>query len=190
MSSPNEQQKMKNTQKTLALRNGHPMLCPKCKKQLFLASSHDVEIDICEACQGIWVDYINEKTLLDLKPEVFTLDELKRLRKLYKPLDKPVIDSGYSPCPVCNQLMQKRNWGSYSGVIVDKCMTHGTWYDAGELDKIKEFIALGGIEFEKMQIDSDGITEVDQKLFRKVNELHKEINSAYARARFYNILGL
>ena len=169
-------------ERRIAQRNGQTMLCPKCRKFLVIGYDRDVEVDFCEGCNGIWVDYIHEKQLLNIKPEVFSIDELKRLRKLYKPLEQ-VHKSGYVPCPICQQLMQRKNWGSYSGVIVDKCGEHGTWYDQGELEKIREYIALGGIEYEKLRLIEGGLNELDLKLRQEVHKLDQRIDSVHRKAR-------
>ena len=85
--------------------------------------------------------------------------------------------------------MQRRNWGSYSGVIVDKCGEHGTWYDDKELAKIREYIALGGIEYEKLKLTESGLSELNLKLTQEVHRLDKSTDSAYRRARLYSIIG-
>src|SRR5262245_60961169 len=136
---------MDRSNTVVAKRHDRVLICPKCKDYLEVALAEDIEVDHCPTCKGLWVDLVEEKELLHITPEVFTIDELRRLRKLYKPLGR--IDSaGYVACPVCQQLMQRRNWGSHSGVVVDKCLDHGTWYDINELEKIREYIALGGVE--------------------------------------------
>ncbi|TLD41133.1 MAG: hypothetical protein JETT_2598 [Candidatus Jettenia ecosi] len=76
-------------------------------------------------------------------PEVFTIEELRRLRKYYQSFSR-VDPVRYIPCPLCKKLMQRKNWGTHSGIIVDTCYEHGTWYDAEELEKIREFIMRGG----------------------------------------------
>ena len=172
----------------IAQRNGKIMPCPRCKSSLIIGYDRDVEVDHCEKCEGIWVDLIDEKQLLAIKPDVFSIDELRRLRKLYKPLEH-TGRSGYVPCPVCNQLMQRKNWGSYSGVIVDQCGKHGVWYDKGELEKVKEYITLGGIEYEKLRMTEERLSELDLKLMQEVHRLDKKIDSSYMRARLYSILG-
>jgi len=176
-------------ERTVAKRDGRLLVCPKCMEVLFVAFAHDVEVDYCATCKGVWVDPVEEKDILKIKPEVFTIDELKRLRKLYRPLLK-VDKSGYVPCPVCKELMWRRNWGTYSGVIVDRCEKHGTWYDSGEMEKIREFVALGGIEWEKYKIAQQGLDDLDVKLAQQVHKLDQRIDSAYRRARFYSILGI
>lgn len=39
--------------------------------------------------------------------------------------------------------MSRRNFGRSSGVIVDVCEAHGTWFDAEELPSILWFVASG-----------------------------------------------
>ena len=42
--------------------------------------------------------------------------------------------------------MNRINFARCSGVIVDVCRGHGTWFDASELREIVEFIRGGGLE--------------------------------------------
>ena len=41
--------------------------------------------------------------------------------------------------------MNRRNFGRTSGVIVDCCGAHGTWFDADELERVGKFVAAGGL---------------------------------------------
>jgi hypothetical protein len=41
--------------------------------------------------------------------------------------------------------MHRKNFGKRSGVIVDWCGAHGTWFDKDELAQIAAFIAAGGL---------------------------------------------
>ena len=52
-----------------------------------------------------------------MKPEVFSVDELHKLRKYYQSYGK-FETVKYVPCPICDKLMQRKNWGSHSGVVV------------------------------------------------------------------------
>jgi Zn-finger nucleic acid-binding protein len=45
--------------------------------------------------------------------------------------------------------MNRINFGHRSGVIVDVCGRHGTWFDAGELTRVLEWIASGALENER-----------------------------------------
>jgi Zn-finger nucleic acid-binding protein len=65
----------------------------------------------------------------------------------------------YLKCPGCQKLMNRVNFGRHSGVIVDVCRDHGTWFDRGELVLALEYVAQGGLvkalhtERESLQIE-------------------------------------
>ena len=42
--------------------------------------------------------------------------------------------------------MNRMNFARHSGVIVDVCKSHGTWFDRDELREIVEFIVAGGLD--------------------------------------------
>ena len=52
----------------------------------------------------------------------------------------------YLPCPTCNVRMNRTVFGKSSGVVVDVCAAHGTWFDARELTASLAFVERGGIE--------------------------------------------
>lgn len=115
--------------------------CPRCKVSLKLFVCDSEEYDICPQCGGIWLDRgefhlaTREKTVYE---KVEVNDEYMR---------PPVRDSvEYIPCVRCGKLMNRRNFGKISGVIIDRCRKHGVWLDAGELEKIQYFIADGGMD--------------------------------------------
>lgn len=58
------------------------------------------------------------------------------------PLAEPVR---YRPCPTCDHLMNRKNFGGTSGIVVDVCALHGTFFDAGELPRVLEFVRRGGL---------------------------------------------
>jgi Zn-finger nucleic acid-binding protein len=56
--------------------------------------------------------------------------------------------------------MARMTFGQRSGVIVDVCRAHGTWFDAGELDAVMAFVRGGGLETElakapKPEVDAE-----------------------------------
>jgi Zn-finger nucleic acid-binding protein len=51
----------------------------------------------------------------------------------------------YLPCPLCHNSMNRVNFGRVSGVIVDVCRDHGTWFDGGELTRVVAFVGGGGM---------------------------------------------
>jgi hypothetical protein len=42
--------------------------------------------------------------------------------------------------------MNRVNFGRRSGIIVDVCRPHGTWFDADELPRVVTFVMHGGLE--------------------------------------------
>jgi Zn-finger nucleic acid-binding protein len=63
--------------------------------------------------------------------------------------------------------MNRNNFASSSGVIVDICKRHGIWFDAEELPRIIEFIRKGGLDHqrrkEKLQLEEQRKMLVEQQ---------------------------
>ncbi len=52
----------------------------------------------------------------------------------------------YWPCPACGSMMNRVNFSRVSGVVLDVCKAHGTYFDAGELHRVMRFIEDGGVD--------------------------------------------
>lgn len=52
----------------------------------------------------------------------------------------------YLLCPQCKRTMNRQNFLKRSGVIVDTCLHHGTWFDDDEARRAGEYVAAGGKE--------------------------------------------
>lgn len=50
----------------------------------------------------------------------------------------------YLMCPLCIRPMMRQNFARKSGILVDHCAPHGTWFDAGEARAVAEWVAQGG----------------------------------------------
>lgn len=46
----------------------------------------------------------------------------------------------YLRCPRCGDLMNRMRVLERVGVVVDACMRHGVWFDAGELEQALEHL--------------------------------------------------
>jgi len=85
----------------------------------------------------------------------------------------------YAPCPQCGQLMNRINFARCSGVIVDVCKGHGTWFDVQELSAIVQFIRGGGLEVARRK-------EKDEIEFQRQQLRMEEMMAANrARSRLY-----
>jgi len=120
--------------------------CPDCMTYL---DSVDVGknsrfiIEQCERCFGLFFDNHELERLLEQSvSKSYFVDHHKLHSLLQHPLHKDVIL--YRKCPQCSKIMQRKNHLGRSGVIVDACVEHGVWLDAGELKQIQEWTALGG----------------------------------------------
>ena len=122
------------------------MLCPRCQGPMSSVVIGTSKLDECEVCKGVWTDVetlnaIRDNSLKLAAADVVTAPETKPVQFT------PELDNiRYLPCPVCKKLMNRVNFGGISGVIVDVCRGHGTWFDPGELQHIVEFIRTGGID--------------------------------------------
>jgi Zn-finger nucleic acid-binding protein len=47
--------------------------------------------------------------------------------------------------------MNRSNFGMRSGVIIDVCRGHGTWFDRDELRRVIEFIRSGGLDLARQR---------------------------------------
>jgi hypothetical protein len=52
-------------------------------------------------------------------------------------------------------MMNRRNFGRRSGVIVDVCRSHGVWFDPSELTSVLAFVARGGITAAKSEAEQE-----------------------------------
>ncbi len=122
--------------------NPLPPTCPRCKEPLNLYMGDDgQEYDICPKCNGMWLD--REEFYVATR-RYATQKQSKYKGEYLKPPDRGLLE--YIPCVRCGKLMNRKNFKRISGVIIDECKRHGVWLDAGELEKIRHFIADGGLE--------------------------------------------
>lgn len=115
--------------------------CPRCGVALEINYQDSQEIDRCPRCRGLWLD---REPFHVLTSEANVLRE-EALKEEYSRPPLPQADR-YIPCVRCGSLMNKKNFARISGVIIDECGRHGVWLDAGELEKIRQFVLDGGLE--------------------------------------------
>jgi len=103
----------------------------------------------CERCMGLWLDVASfEKLCADREQQSVVLGTASRAPTHAVGESSKVK---YVPCPECLQLMNRINFARCSGVIVDICKGHGTWFDRDELSRIVEFIRGGGLEASRVR---------------------------------------
>lgn len=120
--------------------------CPRCRVALVAELVGDALLDHCDGCGGLWVDHGVLERVLDARRREPTLEAaLGALPPAVTPRtgSRKVV---YVRCPECATLMNRKNFGNRSGVIVDVCPSHGIWFDAGELARVVEFVRSGAWE--------------------------------------------
>lgn len=105
----------------------------------------------CERCVGLWVEVaVFEKICGDREQQSAVLGTASPAPA--RPSSAAETQKiRYVPCPNCGQLMNRINFARCSGVIVDICKGHGTWFDRDELSGIVEFIRGGGLEVSRQK---------------------------------------
>ena len=118
-----------------------PRKCPRCKTLMVAVVIGTTKVLECEKCFGLWLDVPSfEKICADREQQSAVLGMASQA-----PSGTFASKVNYVPCPECSQLMNRMNFARCSGVIVDICKQHGTWFDRDELSRIVEFISDGGL---------------------------------------------
>lgn len=121
--------------------------CPACRGSMSIEWEQGVEIHRCHQCHGLWLDPGEIDELVD-EPSgpPPPLAELRTQMQTVAPAPSEVR---YRKCPRCSDVMNRRNYGSHSGVIVDECPRHGIFLDPGEFEAIETFVRLGGLALQR-----------------------------------------
>jgi Zn-finger nucleic acid-binding protein len=138
--------------------------CPRCKIQMKSVAIGSTNVSECERCLGLWLNVAAfEKICADREQQSAVLGTAS-------PAPSSAVREtskvNYVPCPQCSQLMNRINFARCSGVIVDICKGHGTWFDRDELSRIVEFIRGGGLE-ESRAREKEDIKEERLKLLEQ-----------------------
>ena len=105
--------------------------CPDCGVALVTKTIHNIEVDLCPTCGGMWLDK----------------GEIARLRRLgskdIKDFEQPVAQSpersavrhSNPGCPICGAVLQEFHYAN-GPVVMESCPNlDGLWVTAQELDR-------------------------------------------------------
>lgn len=129
-----------------------PHGCPRClphKSALAVSAIGEAILEECGRCGGLWVDAESFKKICADREHgaAYAGGGSPLAAQLGPPAHAvPEREVRYLPCPNCGQVMNRMNFARSSGVIVDVCKRHGTWFDRDELRAIVDFIAQGGLD--------------------------------------------
>ena len=117
--------------------------CAGCGAHVTRRRAGTALFDECDHCGGLW---LSPATL----EEVTTQAETRSwLRSVDAAPDETAAQSvgqvAYRRCPRCSKVMNRTRYALGSGVVLDVCKDHGTYFDRGEMARICAFIEGGGL---------------------------------------------
>jgi Zn-finger nucleic acid-binding protein len=115
------------------------MNCPHCTTALKPATYEGVTVHTCHGCGGEFIGQSQLAAIITRREIVFG----KHLRMLFddhKPtfgIPKHEVKRDFS-CPSCRQTLSLVNYGTDTGICVDRCGgCGGVWLDSQELEKVQ-----------------------------------------------------
>ena len=149
-------------------------VCPRCemRSELVPRLVADTLLDECRRCGGVWVESKTFEALVKNRDQQARLEAEARPEIMLEPMRAPASKSTaarsrreYIPCPDCRQIMNRKNFGNISGVLVDTCKPHGIWFDTGELGRLIQFVARGGLgEVRQRRLDEQHREAKDKRV--------------------------
>jgi Zn-finger nucleic acid-binding protein len=123
--------------------NAAPLPCPRCKTALKTVDVGQARIHDCATCGGVWLEIEAFRRITEDRDT--QSGYLEVLAPSPPRADPSATDIRYVPCPICAKLMNRINFARISGIVLDSCKQHGTWFDRDELRRIIEFVRAGGM---------------------------------------------
>ena len=136
------------------------LACPRCDRELEAFATGGGRLYDCNNCGGQFVEHDLLQELLERR-ELYGAALPRRIVKPHNPLSERVV---YVKCPSCGEHMNRKNFGESSGVIVDICSRHGSWFDSGELPRVLAFVEQGGLDrARKLRAETDRRREQERR---------------------------
>ena len=135
------------------------MICPRCKKDMIVVEYHQIELDYCPSCEGVWFDAGELELLLhsaSLDAGELAMDKL---------VDPPETGSPHKrcKCPICSHAMKETAIGRPE-IYIDVCRQgDGLWFDGGELHQL----------LTQMAPESAGVAETGQPIIGFLKQVFK-----------------
>jgi len=120
------------------------LVCPGCQTPMMRGQLGQTALHECGKCYGIWLNTATfERICRDSERQAAVLGAAHRVDSSTAFALGPVR---YVKCPQCREMMHRVNFAQCSGVVVDTCRHHGTWFEMHELRRIVQFIHRGGLD--------------------------------------------
>ncbi len=114
-------------------------LCPDCHKTLAARAFHDISLDVCQECGGVWFDGGEMEALRSQSPAALTEIEYAVAPD---PQHHPHIDTERW-CPACPRPLERFSYSTDAVIEVDVCpRCSGVWVVDGQLARIQAWTQL------------------------------------------------
>jgi len=109
------------------------MRCPVCKYAMIVVEYHNIELDYCNSCKGVWFDSGELELLLKSQG----LEEPKAFFDGILNSQEAASSEKKQNCPICGHKMKKTEIGGQPEILIDVCRDkHGLWFDGGEVTQL------------------------------------------------------
>jgi Zn-finger nucleic acid-binding protein len=143
-------------------------VCPRCEGALRSRDVGPAVLVECAGCGGMW---LGEQHFDRLCEDADAADVVSRGIERAEPgVAGDTEEVRYLKCIVCSDFMQRRNYASASGVIIDVCRRHGVWLDHRELERILAFVREGGLDRARER-------QIERLKSRELRARHAEIHT-------------
>jgi len=122
-------------------------LCPYCEKPLQIIDLNlngSFQVERCADCFGLFFDPGKVETLIENSVSNVFNSNWQQLDMINNDRFQGNKNEKYIKCPACQAFMSRVNFGYRSGVVIDRCTSHGIWLDSGELTHLMEWKKAGG----------------------------------------------
>lgn len=122
------------------------MACPQCTTPLDVIEFETeprLRIERCTTCHGMFFNPGEIEATLDAQTNPLVWLDPVQIQQIADDFGQR-REIFYQKCPVCGDRMSHINFGGSSGVVIDRCGTHGVWLEGGKLRRLTEWWRVGG----------------------------------------------
>lgn len=140
------------------------MKCPRDGTELVAERYEgDVEIDVCGACHGQFLDKGELERIQSLRERSHSGPEQSDASAAYEQVEQ--LSAEAIACPKCGTEMARRPYGFGSQTVIEVCPEDcGMWLDAGELEALERF-------YERQQQGVDSALPLPLRIWLRASEL-------------------
>ena len=109
------------------------MNCPKCDSPFETVTFHEIEVERCQGCNGLWFDMMEKEDLLKIEGSEAIDIGSEQVSEQYR-------DQVNILCPQCGVAMIPMVDKEQSHIRYESCQScYGAFFDAGEFRDLKDY---------------------------------------------------